>query len=156
ELRMLWDARLKKDRGLLRIEPHGEPVEHGVAREARERFRVGVVGRQRVQVGDEKKAAIESAVLQVHPILDGSEVVAQVYAPRGPQPREDGLSHRRPEKISVYTRFANGRNRFPRTGVEMSNIRMRKPKGAMTEYTPLRSGTRETATPLPSSGGIGI
>ena len=99
ELRVLRHARLQKDRGLLRVEPDRQPVENGVARVRGERLGVGIVGRQRVEVGDEEETSILPGVLKIDPVLDGSEVVAEVDAPGRSEPgQDDRVRHGMPRK----------------------------------------------------------
>ena len=60
------------------IEPSRQPVRHGVESRLMDVGRVGVVGRQRMPVRHEDEAGI--AILQLHPVLHRSEVVAEVDA----------------------------------------------------------------------------
>ncbi len=108
ELGVLGDARLQEDRRLLRVEADGQPVEHGFARVVGQGRRVGIVRRQRVEVRDEEEAAVLAGVLQVHPVLDGAEVVAEVDPPGRTQPREDRVGHQRPPKTSAIDEELDG------------------------------------------------
>ena len=55
---MLRHVRLDEQRAALGIEPGGEPVEHHLEGILLHAARVGVVGGQRVPVGDEEEALV--------------------------------------------------------------------------------------------------
>ena len=78
-------ATLHEDRGGSGADPGGEPVDHHVERVLLDDARVLVVGGERVPVGDEEEGLV--LVLQLHPVLQGAVVVANVHAARGPHSR---------------------------------------------------------------------
>ena len=54
---------------------------------------VGVVGGERVDVGDEEVAVV--VLLQVHPVFEGAHVVAEVESAGGPHAAEDARARGR-------------------------------------------------------------
>ena len=66
---------------LLRIESGGKVVEDDLQRVLLHHARVGVVGGQGVPVGDEEEAVV--LVLQVDPVAQGANVIAQMQLARG-------------------------------------------------------------------------
>ena len=90
ELGDLGDQRLEVDRAPLWIDPDREIVGHELADVLADLFEVGHTGREHVVIGDQEKAVV--LVLELHPVLERSVVVAQVEAlGGGPVTREDAL-----------------------------------------------------------------
>src|SRR4051812_44680807 len=69
QLGVLRYVRLDEECRLLGIESGGEPVERDLQRIFFHAGGVGVVGGERVPVGDEKKAIVLAGILQIHPVL---------------------------------------------------------------------------------------
>ncbi len=83
QLRVFRHGRLEEHRALRRIEARGEPVGadfDGVLRDLRG---VSVIGRERVPIGDEEEAFVLRIVLELNPIFQSAEIVADVEAPGG-------------------------------------------------------------------------
>ena len=68
--------RLDEQRAALGIEAGREVVDHDLQRVLLDAARVGVVGGQRVPVGNEEEAVV--LVLQAHPIAQRADIIAQV------------------------------------------------------------------------------
>jgi hypothetical protein len=86
---MLLHLGLQEEHGLVGMQPCRDEVRHSVERRLLDPRRVGVVGGQRMPVGDEVVTAI--LILQLHPVADGAEVVAKVDAARRSKAAEDVL-----------------------------------------------------------------
>src|SRR5438477_8901867 len=89
ELRVLLHFRLQEDRALVGIESGREPVGDRFERGLADLRRIGVVARQRVPVGDEIVRVV--FVLQLDPVLDRAEVIAEMNAAGWAEAAEDGL-----------------------------------------------------------------
>ena len=91
KLGVFGDGRLDEQRGLLGIEACRQPIGgdfDGVLRDLR---CVGVIGGQRVPIGDEEKAFVLRIVLQLDPILERAEIMADVQAPGGAHAAQDSF-----------------------------------------------------------------
>src|SRR5215471_19263564 len=73
---MLGHVRLDKQHAALGIEPGGKVVDDDLERTLFDIAGVGVVGGERVPVGDEVEAVI--VVLEIDPVAQSSNVVAEV------------------------------------------------------------------------------
>src|SRR5439155_22397040 len=94
ELGMLLDGRLLEERRAPRIEPDREPVEHhldGVLFDLPWR---GIVGGERMPVGDEEEAG--GFALETDPVLERAVVVAEVLASGRAGSTHDHALHRLP------------------------------------------------------------
>ena len=80
---------LDEDRRLGWVESCGEQISDRFERRIRDPRRIGVVGRQRVPVGDEVVAVVK--ILQTHPVPDRAEIVAEVDAAGRAKAAEDEL-----------------------------------------------------------------
>ncbi len=92
-------------RAALGIEAGGEVVEDHLKRVLLHHARVGVVGGQRVPVGDEEEAVV--LVLQVDPVAQGADVVAEVQLAGGSHAAQHaafvmsvGIGHQKPRNTA--------------------------------------------------------
>src|SRR5438445_5211385 len=85
ELGVLGHERLDEQRRAVRVEARAEPVRHHLYRVARDRGRIGVVG-EGMPVRDEVVALV--CVLQLDPVVERAEIVAQVDLPARPRSEE--------------------------------------------------------------------
>ena len=91
QLGVFRDGRLDEHRALRGIEARGEPVGGDFDCVLRDLRCVGVVRRQRVPIGDEEKTFVLRIVLELDPIFEGAEVVADVEAPGGAHAAQDSF-----------------------------------------------------------------
>ena len=100
---------LQKDRALLPVQSGRQKVQRNLAHVGLQRFCIGVVGGQRVVVGDEVEALILRAailqhlVLQLHPVLQRAHVVAQVQPSRRTHAAQNALARR---MICLFAHFS--------------------------------------------------
>jgi hypothetical protein len=73
---MVRHTRLNEDRRALRIDARREPIDEQFADEFLDATGVRIICRQRMPVGDEKKALV--LVLQRFPVLERSQPIAEV------------------------------------------------------------------------------
>ena len=76
QFRVRRDVRLDEHYAFPGIEPRRQPIQQHFDRVFFQSRRVGVVGRQRMPVGDEEEALV--LVLHVDPVFERADVVAQV------------------------------------------------------------------------------
>src|SRR5687767_562841 len=89
QLGMLLHRRLHEDRALLRIQTCSEPVRNSFEGGLADVLRIGVIGSERVPVGNEIEALIR--VLKLDPVAYRSEVVAEVDAAGRTEAADDVL-----------------------------------------------------------------
>src|SRR6185312_2950491 len=89
QLRMLRHVRLNEHRAYLRIESGSEIVEHHVDRALLYRGRIGVVAGKRMPIGDEEIRVV--LVLQLYPVSERTDVVAQMQLARRTHTAQDAL-----------------------------------------------------------------
>ena len=81
QLGVLGNVRLDKDRALSGIQSRCQKVDSDIEDALFQTAGVGVVGGQGVEVGDEEVAVV--VLLQVHPVVEGAHVVAEVQSAGG-------------------------------------------------------------------------
>jgi hypothetical protein len=86
----LRDVRLDKHGAPFRVQTGGKPIEKDVKRVFFYPGSIGIIGRERVPVGNEE----ETFVLALHadPILQGSDKIAQMKFARGSHAANDAFS----------------------------------------------------------------
>jgi hypothetical protein len=87
QLGVLGNVGLDEDGRALGIKAGGEEVEGDFADVLAEGLGVGVVGRQGVEVSDEKVAVV--VILQANPVIERAHVVAEMQASGWAHARED-------------------------------------------------------------------
>ncbi len=88
---MLGHERLDKQRAAFRIDARPDPIGHVVEGVLDDLAGIGVVARQRVPVGDEVEAVV--LLLQLDPVLQRANQVAQVQPSGGTHPGDDAARH---------------------------------------------------------------
>jgi len=91
EFGVFWNGGLEEDYGFLRIEAGGEVVDGDLERIFGDGGSVGVVGGEGVPVGDEIETVVIGIGLEIDPVLESAEVVADVKATGGAHAREDAF-----------------------------------------------------------------
>ena len=84
---MLIHLALHEEGAALRVESRGQEIQRHFERIGRDLRCVGVVGGQRMQVGDEEVALV--LVLKLDPVGEGAHVIAQVELASGAHAAED-------------------------------------------------------------------
>ena len=92
---MLAHLALHEDSAFLRIESGGQKIQSHFKRIGRNARRVGVIGRQRVQIGDEEVALVLGRVLELDPVGQRTHVVAQVQLAGGAHAAQNARTGRR-------------------------------------------------------------
>src|ERR1700691_5767325 len=90
---MLRHQGLHKEHTAFRVQPRRQPIERHVHRIFPNVRGVGVVSRQGVPVGDKKVAVV--LMLQAHPVVEGSHVVAEMQFAGGPHAAQHAFKLRR-------------------------------------------------------------
>ena len=96
QFRVLRHVRLDKDRALLRVQPHRQPVQQGRVAVLPRLRRFSVIGHQGVPVCQTVKAIVLLVLLQFDKITQRPGHVSQVQRPRGPHRAENPLLQNRP------------------------------------------------------------
>ena len=91
KLGVFRDGRLDEHRAFCGIEARGEPVRRDFDCVLRDLRCVGVIRGERVPIGDEEKTFVLRIVLELDPIFEGAEVVADVEAPGGAHAAQDSF-----------------------------------------------------------------
>jgi len=89
EFGVFWNGGLEEDYGFFRIEARGEVVDGDLERIFGDGGSVGVVGGEGVPVGDEIETVVIGIGLEIDPVLESAEVVADVKATGGAHAGED-------------------------------------------------------------------
>ena len=137
QLGVLGDPRLDEERGLPRVDAGGEPVDHHVPDVLLDDFRLLVVRRERMPVGDEEIARI--LALQPHPVLERAVIVAEVQTARRAHSRHHPFGEH-PQSIlnafaiSCIEPATIGPRTIPSTFVNISARRIGKPQGSRRAY----------------------
>src|SRR5262245_28295707 len=90
KFRMLRHMRLDEHGAALGIKPGGKPVEEYLDRILLYLGRIGIIGPECVPVSDEEKALV--LVLHAHPVLQRTNIVAQVQLACGTHAAENAFS----------------------------------------------------------------
>ncbi len=84
---VLQDVGLPKDDAAARVKAGGQEVQRDLEAVLAQLAGVGVVGGQRVKIGNEEEAVV--LILQLHPVVQGAHVVAQVQLAGGSHAAEN-------------------------------------------------------------------
>ena len=117
QFRVLRHVRLDEHRAVVGIEPGSQPVEQhfqGVLFDFRS---VGVVGGQRVPVGDKEEAVVVS--LHAHPVVERAHIVPQMQFAGGTHAAEHAFAMIRARghqnlRIMESKKFSTGKISIPR------------------------------------------
>src|SRR3974390_10992 len=164
---VLVNMRLDEQRAAFWIEPGRKVVDHDLERTLLEAGGVGVVGGQRMPVCNEEEAIV--LVLQVHPVAQRPDVVAEVQLAGGAHAAQDaaflveqliGHQNRKRAFSNELKKIKNGADTVSTTEhpiIGSTNITITRPKYPTRSYTLSASYERKWGvTWLPSKGGKGI
>ena len=94
EFGVFWDLGLEEDCGFRRVEACGEEVDGDLEGVFGDGGGVGVVGGEGVPVGYEVEAFVRGIGLELDPVLEGAEVVADVETSGGAHAGDDAVCGR--------------------------------------------------------------
>ena len=153
DLRVLRDVRLKEDRALLRIEPHGEPVEQHLPAVVAEFAHVAVVGHHGVPVHDAVETLIGAVVLEFDPVGQRTRHVSQMELARRPHAAEDTVFHDSNPFMSIdgtQYAFAKIASRALSCPVRKQRPRLSSARGKQRGVAPVSSLMRFSSSTLPA------
>ena len=101
EFGVFGDEGLQEDDGFRGIEAGGEEVDGDLDGVFGDGGGVGVIAGEGVPVGDEEKAVVGGIVLQVDPVLESAEVVADVQASGGAHAGENAFRRESSSRLGL-------------------------------------------------------